>query len=595
MSNKGKLKSDLGKTTSSFKKPVKEVKEGKAARGTYYLTIVLVILTLLIVWLEFKHEDIPESDNKNIKNERITNVLNTKLNWENIPKYKESDSVFRIVILPLNEKRNTGTPGAFSQSATSDICKKLQKMNTDDTLNIYIEPIPSFYITHYFNEDSAKILIDSINCDMLLWGDFYVNNLQIDTDDSIEINYRLNKKWNDVLDVRNSISENPQKQRYPYENNGKLLGNVDYVINMVAAINCRKQGKLQKCLHYLNYIQNDLGILTDHLFEQGAAVFASVRDYQKAIICYSFAIELNPVNFYAYGERGALYLGLGIFDSCISDCLKSLSIKDNDNITFNNLGMAYLNKNNLEMAKKYLFKSVSIKEDVYPNINLSLCYYAQSKIDSAMIYAYTAVNIQNDEYDKDHLIALRNLSDLQILLDSQDAALKTAGIMLERDSEFYSSHFIIAKYYYLKGNKEIVKQESEKALILYRKEFGNVYSRELFEIVNLRVVFEIENNDFQRAEQDLNEIIKAGDESWESRYHLIICSYALGKYKQCIDLANSAILISKMPKKKMAEILRLSGLSKIETGSTIEGCNDLRSAILNGSIQAYDDLNEHCQ
>ena len=84
----------------------------------------------------------------------------------------------------------------------------------------------------------------------------------------------------------------------------------------------------------------------EQLFYQGLEADQQ-GDYDKAIKCYSEAIELNPKLTEAYYNRGNVYNEKGVYDQAIADYSKAIELDPKLTVAYVNRGNAYNDKKNM--------------------------------------------------------------------------------------------------------------------------------------------------------------------------------------------------------------------------------------------------------
>ena len=93
-------------------------------------------------------------------------------------------------------------------------------------------------------------------------------------------------------------------------------------------------------------------------------LFMAVNNYSNADSSYSKAIQLQPLYAEAYNNRAYTRLFLKNYTGAINDCYKALDLMNTkpSPVTFNNLGKAYCEKNQLDSALKYFNKAIELNQ-----------------------------------------------------------------------------------------------------------------------------------------------------------------------------------------------------------------------------------------
>ena len=91
-------------------------------------------------------------------------------------------------------------------------------------------------------------------------------------------------------------------------------------------------------------------------------LFIAVKDYRNAIPSFDRAIQLNPNYAEAYNNRAYAKVLSGDYIGTVIDCHNALRVmaKSPSPITYNNLGRAFRELNQLDSAFKYFDKAISI-------------------------------------------------------------------------------------------------------------------------------------------------------------------------------------------------------------------------------------------
>ena len=92
--------------------------------------------------------------------------------------------------------------------------------------------------------------------------------------------------------------------------------------------------------------------------------------YDKAIVHYTAAIDLNPENANAYNNRGVAYKNKGEIDAAIQDYNKAIDLNPEHADAYNNRGVAYANKGEIDAAIQDYNKAIDLNPehaDAYNN------------------------------------------------------------------------------------------------------------------------------------------------------------------------------------------------------------------------------------
>ncbi|MEA2027480.1 MAG: tetratricopeptide repeat protein [Campylobacterota bacterium] len=139
--------------------------------------------------------------------------------------------------------------------------------------------------------------------------------------------------------------------------------------------------------------------------------YDDLKEYNKAIIAYTRAIEINPKKDEAYYNIGIAYYSLKEYNKAIIAYTKAIEINPKDDEAYYNMGSAYYNLKEYNKAIIAYTKAIEInpKDDGAYN-NMGIAYYYLGKFDKA-IESYTqALQINPNQSE-----AYNNLFELQLI------------------------------------------------------------------------------------------------------------------------------------------------------------------------------------
>ena len=120
--------------------------------------------------------------------------------------------------------------------------------------------------------------------------------------------------------------------------------------------------------------------------------------YDKAIVHYTEAINLNPEHVNAYNNRGVAYANKGEIDAAIQDYNKAIDLNPEDAEAYNNRGVAYANKGEIDAAIQDYNKAIDLNpEDAEAYYNRGVAYANKGEFDAA-IQDYTKAIDLNPEH-----------------------------------------------------------------------------------------------------------------------------------------------------------------------------------------------------
>jgi tetratricopeptide (TPR) repeat protein len=108
-------------------------------------------------------------------------------------------------------------------------------------------------------------------------------------------------------------------------------------------------------------------------------------DFNRAILCFNKAIELDPTDPSFYSNRGAAYAAKGRNDQAISDWTKALEINPKLGSTYYNLGRTYCVMKQYDKAISDLDKALEINPRHAPSYyERGIAYYEKNQYDLAL-------------------------------------------------------------------------------------------------------------------------------------------------------------------------------------------------------------------
>ncbi len=121
-----------------------------------------------------------------------------------------------------------------------------------------------------------------------------------------------------------------------------------------------------------------------------------IRDYKKALLNLSKAIEINPTNFDAYELMSKIYLQNDNIEQAILHQLEAVKINPANFYALAKLGFLYSQNTDFNSALIYFLKANAINgNDSNINYNIALCYHKLNNTEEARKYYERALEIDN--------------------------------------------------------------------------------------------------------------------------------------------------------------------------------------------------------
>lgn len=110
-----------------------------------------------------------------------------------------------------------------------------------------------------------------------------------------------------------------------------------------------------------------------------------LKQYEKAVECYSKAIRMQVNTAQFYSDRGCAYDTLGEHDKAISDFEKAIELDPEDTAAYINMGYTYNNLGKYDKAFSFLDQAIKLDpEDAVAYVNRGYAYRSLGEHDQAM-------------------------------------------------------------------------------------------------------------------------------------------------------------------------------------------------------------------
>ena len=263
-----------------------------------------------------------------------------------------------------------------------------------------------------------------------------------------------------------------------------------------------------------------------------------------------------------YNKQGKHFYINEEYDSAIQSFFRAVSVDNKNYIANNNLGMAYLMKNNLYSAEKYFKKAASISKTYpQPYINLALLYKQRGDLDKQYSYLKKALDVNPTNYWTYYLLGdyYTSIDDYPASIpyyvdainlnsnfappylalaiadfktDKYEQSITTLKNYIEFNPNSDFAYSMLAKNYYILGDYLTAKKYIKTAI---RLNPTNIYRLELAKI---------EYNAGQYSNALLNLQIIEPEYQYPEIYNYIgLCNLALRRYELAIINFNKAIVL----------------------------------------------------
>lgn len=381
-----------------------------------------------------------------------------------------------------------------------DSCEIVRWKDISTTKKL-LKQVEEFSIQYFDKEDI-------INADLNYYNGF-INLYEGNFDSATEKFYKSLEIWN----------------LYP----DSLFRNLPKTFGSLANIFFEKSDYEQALIYYtkaLSFFENKIET-NNHLialtYSNIAVVYEKLDDFENSLFYNQKAMKLR---IKLYGKNNSqtaisqhniayIYLKTGKTDTAIIELNHAIEIFENEqdfyNLSdaFNNLGLAYLNKNQNIEAIYYYKKSLKLRKELFgekhPDIsqsynNIAETYFIENKLDTAILYldkslksnfVYKYYNLFTKTIDYDNILSeIEFLQSYNILGDIYIQKYKKTQEYIFLDSALFAYNNCISIIEYIKFG---YKSESSKYFLMQNTDY--LYRKATKIAVEL---YEISNNDLYK-------------------------------------------------------------------------------------------------
>ena len=187
-------------------------------------------------------------------------------------------------------------------------------------------------------------------------------------------------------------------------------------------------------------------------------VYKSKGEYDRAILEYNKAIEIDPGFAKAYNGRGNVHQSKGEYDQASLDFTKAIEIDPKDAIAYTNRGRAFYAKGEYDRAIKDHTKAIELNPKfIEAYSNRGGAYFTKGEYDHAILDFTKAIMI--DPKDADAYI---NRGVCYYKIDEYDQAMLDSTKAIELNPKD-------AYAYIVRGNIYHIKEEDDRAILDFTK------------------------------------------------------------------------------------------------------------------------------
>ena len=198
-------------------------------------------------------------------------------------------------------------------------------------------------------------------------------------------------------------------------------------------------------------------------YKNKGEIDAAIQDYNKAI-------DLNPEHVNAYTNRGNAYVNKGEIDAAIQDYNKAIDLNPEDADVYTNRGVAYVNKGEIDAAIQDYNKAIDLNpEHVNAYNNRGVAYKNKGEIDAAIQDYNKAIDLNPEHVNAytNRGVAYKNKGEIDAAIQDYNKAID----LNPEDADAYCNRGVA---YVNKGEFDLAIQDYTKAIDL-NPEDADVY------------------------------------------------------------------------------------------------------------------------
>ncbi len=283
--------------------------------------------------------------------------------------FEKVDDAYNILILPFAPLQDCTAVDTHMEEAVKS---RLMEMSRQDGLGLQVKFYQGTKCPRDFVE--GREIGARLNADLVVWGDYYdVCSTELEAC----VKYAV---VNQVAGVKIEGKSPTEPLKLSQIQEGKLQGDIDFIILWTLGTREYDRGKYQQALVYFENIDMEIGnlfFLIGHCYHkledfekanahytqairyngtmlrlnpqpEEAVVFflrgntyQELKNYNQAITDYDKAISLSPQFADAFSKRGSAYNSLGKYNQAITDCDEAIRLSPQYASAFCNRGNAY--------------------------------------------------------------------------------------------------------------------------------------------------------------------------------------------------------------------------------------------------------------
>lgn len=230
-------------------------------------------------------------------------------------------------------------------------------------------------------------------------------------------------------------------------------------------------------------------LLSDIYFTMGW-LYRSLKDLNNSIWAYDRTIDVFPLGYKAFNDRGSIYLDQGEFDKALSDFNDAIRLNSNSDIAYYNRGILYFKQGNLKEALFDYNDAIQINQDnSFAYNNRGLVYKLLDDFEKAFSDFNKSIQLNSSNAE-----AYYNRGNIYCDLDDFGKAISDYTEAIKLNTSYANGYNNRGKVYEKQGDAEL---EKEKKNVFYAKAIND------FEKY---IKLETDEDDIKEAQERIEEI-----------------------------------------------------------------------------------------
>lgn len=265
------------------------------------------------------------------------------------------------------------------------------------------------------------------------------------------------------------------------------------------------------------------------LVKKKGALLRKLHRNIESVEIFSSLLKRGKIDVEVYYNLAFNYVETGDFDDAKEMFKKCIILEPQNPYAHKDLGVLYLKMNLYDWAVEEIEEAIKLEGDVAEfHMSLGVAYLMLSRLDDAK----TALN-NSLKYDPNEPDTYAYLGYIDLLNRNYEASLVQLKKALQLDSDHFLAKTYLAKYYFVMGKYEPLKQ-----LLL-----DIVEKTKDDETMNMLAIAYLETGEFEPAMGILSKLIVTYPENHMMLTNLAKCEYNCNKKKEALEHLRQALMM----------------------------------------------------